>query len=582
MSETDAKVAPPEEPPLPDALVLGGAFPAATREQWRAEVAKVLAKRGPAPDDVEDALSTDVAGLRVRPLHTAADAPASALRPTRAGGWDVRARQAHPDPRTAAAQALEDLEGGAGSLWLVVGEGGVPVDGIAAALEGVLLDLAAVAVDAGALFAVAADAALAAGVQRGTLGADPVAVLARTGALPEEAAAYALAARCAGTGVRAMTVDALPFHEAGATAAQELALSLSAAVHYLRAGVAPDQLEFRFAATADQFLTIAGLRAARRLWARVLEASGLPDAPQVQHAVTSWSMTTTRDPYVSVLRGTTACFAAGVGGADSVTVLPFDAALGQPDALARRIARNTSALLVEESHVAAVTDPAGGSWYVERLTDDLAQAAWAAFQDVERAGGVVAGLQDGSVAALLEASRTAQLERLAHRTAAVTGVSEFPFLDEKPVVREPAPALPGGGLPRVRWAERHEALRDRADRHLAATGRRPTVLAVTTGAVRTHVARLDYVRNLLAPGGVVVDAVDRDDLPAQVPPVVVLVAADDVAPDEALVEALRSRGATRVLRAGRGRDWPVDGYVFVGCDALAVLQQTADDLGVAP
>ena len=170
---------------------------------------------------------------------------------------------------------------------------------------------------------------------------------------------------------------------------------------------AAGQLEFRYAATADQFATIAKLRAGRRAWTRVVQECGIPAsaAGQRQHAVTSWPMLTRRDPWNNILRGTLACFAAGVGGADAITVTPFDAAIGQPDRLARRVARNTHALLAEESHVARVIDAAGGSWYVEDLTEQLAARAWACFQDIERAGGLRAALASGLIASQLAASR---------------------------------------------------------------------------------------------------------------------------------------------------------------------------------
>ncbi|MFE3938132.1 methylmalonyl-CoA mutase family protein, partial [Streptomyces goshikiensis] len=233
---------------------------------------------------------------------------------------------------------------------------------------------------------------------RASRGADPLGHEARTGEVLDlaEAAALARETAAAWPHVRALTVDALPYHEAGGSAAEELGLSLATGVAYLRAleggglGVeaALGQLEFRYAATADQFLTIAKLRAARRLWARVAEACGAPEAgAQRQHAVTSPVMMTRRDPWVNMLRTTVACMAAGVGGADSVTVLPFDNELGLPDAFARRIARNTSTILLEESHLARVIDPAGGSYYVEQLTTELAGAAWEFFQTVEKAGG---------------------------------------------------------------------------------------------------------------------------------------------------------------------------------------------------
>ena len=147
-------------------------------------------------------------------------------------------------------------------------------------------------------------------------------------------------------------------------------------------------VEFRYAVTDEQFAPIAKLRAARRLWARVLELSGAAAAaaPQRQHAVTSRPMMSRYDPYVNLLRTTVAAFAAGVGGADAVTVLPFDSPLGRPETLGRRIARNTSALLISESHLARVADPAGGSFAVERLTDDLAHAGWAELGRLERRG----------------------------------------------------------------------------------------------------------------------------------------------------------------------------------------------------
>ena len=607
------EVAAPPGLPLTEHLSLGAGFATADRDRWRALVAGVLARRGPAPDDVEAALSTTTAdGIVIAPLYTREDAPplpgppgfapfTRGRRAARGSSWDVRARCAEPDPQVAHTQVLEDLEHGVTSLWLALGPAGTPVADLGTVLADVYLDLAAVVLDAGADYAAAAQALLDVAAARdvdlaalsGNLGGDPVAVLARTGQAVDAAPAAALAVRATAElpGLRAMVVDALPWHEAGGTDAEELGLSLAHGVAYLRlltgAGLttaqAAAQLEFRYAATADQFATIAKLRAARRLWSRVTEASGVPPEGrgQQQHAVTSWTMTTTRDPWVTLLRDTLATFAAGVGGADAVTVLPFDAPLGRPGALSRRMARNTSAVLVEESHVARVTDPAGGSWYVESLTDELARAAWAVFQDVERTGGVEAGLRDGSVAARLARSADARRARLARRQDAVTGVSEYPFLDEKPLIREASPPVPAGGLPRLRWSEDLEALRDRSDRQRADTGSRPHVVAVTWGPLKAHVARLDFVRNLLLPGGVetrevAADAL-ADALADRVPEVVVLVAADTVeaATVAPVVADLRTAGAVRVLRAGRPADpdaWPfVDGFVHAGMDALALL-----------
>jgi methylmalonyl-CoA mutase len=175
-----------------------------------------------------------------------------------------------------------------------------------------------------------------------------------------------------------------------------------------------------------------------------------------QHVVTSWPMMTRHDPWSNMLRTTLACFGACVGGADVVTVRPFDAALGRPDALARRIARNTPALLLEESHVGAVLDPAGGSWLHESLTEQLAAAAWTVFTEIEAAGGLAAGLADGSIAARVEATRAERTAALTAGTEGIVGVTVFPLADEKLLDRPAAPEPPGGGLPRIRWESEYE------------------------------------------------------------------------------------------------------------------------------
>jgi methylmalonyl-CoA mutase len=397
--------------PGPDDLLLAAEFPAVTRPQWQRLVAKVLGDAsGDASgrDDPERQLATITAdGIEISPLYVGqpgrpgpgypGQAPFLRGR-TAAGhrsGWDVRQRHEHPDPAAARRQIMEDLEGGVSSLWLGLGDGQIPIDALPDVLADVYLDLAPVVLDAGERFAEAAGVFLRAAEQRGVpagelsgcLGADPLGVLARTGAEGDLAAAVDLARRCSADfpGVRAIVVDALPYHEAGATEAQELGCALAVGLDYLRAmragGLSADaafgQLEFRYAATADQFTTIAKLRAARRVWARVAQQCGVDSgaAGQRQHAVSSWPMLTRRDPWNNILRATLACFAAGVAGADAITVAPFDAALGQPDQLARRVARNVHALLVDESHAAQVIDPAGGSWYVEDFTEQLAAKA---------------------------------------------------------------------------------------------------------------------------------------------------------------------------------------------------------------
>ncbi|MEU1189933.1 methylmalonyl-CoA mutase family protein [Streptomyces sp. NPDC005859] len=592
-----------------DGLSLAAEFPDATLEQWQRLVAGVLRKSGREVSDTaaEETLSTALEdGLRVRPLYTADDpAPdpglpgfAPFVRGGRAegntvGGWDVR--QQH----TTGSAVLGDLENGVTSLWLVLGDGGMPVDSLGRALDGVLLDLAPVVLDAGHDVEAAArellrlyeERGVAGEAARGNLGADPLGTEARTGRPYDFAPVAGLARRCAEAypGLRALTVDALPYHEAGGSAAQELGCSMATAVAYLRelteAGLPVEQacaqLEFRYGATADQFLTVAKLRAARRLWARVTEVCGTP-VGQVQHAVTSPVMMARRDPWVNMLRTTVATLAAGVGGADAVTVLPFDHSLGLPDAFARRIARNTSTILIEESHLSRVVDPAGGSWYVERLTDELARAGWEFFQRIERSGGQAAGLRSGRIGQDLADTWEARSAKLAKRREPVTGVSEFPYLAERPVERAPAPAPRSGGLPRVRRDETYERLRARSDAHLAATGSRPRVYLAALGPAAAHTARVGFAANLFQAGGIepVTEGTFADSGATEV----CLCSSDALYAEQAAARAeeLREAGASHVFLAGRPGQYPgVDAYVFAGCDAVAVLSAALDRMGVS-
>ncbi|MFI0776720.1 methylmalonyl-CoA mutase family protein [Streptomyces sp. NPDC021212] len=628
---------------LPDGLPLADEFPDVTRDEWHRLVEGVLRKTGASDAtgaSAEAALATEVEdGITVRPLYTSQDAPqdpghsgypgfAPYLRGARpagsaASGWDVRQRHAHPDAGTTNRAVLADLENGAGSVWLAVGEGGMAVDALPEALTGVYLDLAPVVLDAGAGFEAAARALLRLYGDRqvpphaalGNLGADPLGLVARTGRdadLPAHLAAAAdLAATCYRDhrGVRALTVDALPYHEAGGGVAQELGCSLAAGVAYLRAltgagmtvEAACAELEFRYAATADQFTTIAKLRAARRLWARVAEACGAttasPECAQRQHAVTSPVMMTRRDPWVNMLRTTVASLAAGIGGADAVTVLPFDSAIGLPDDFARRIARNTSTILLEESGLARVIDPAGGSWYVESLTEEICRAAWAWFQEIERAGGLAAALASGLVRDRLAATWERRSRDLARRKEPITGVSEFPNLAEPPVTREAAPERPGGGLPRVRRDEAYEALRARSDAHLADRGARPRVFLAALGPAAVHTARASFAANLFQAGGIeavqepaTVDAESvAEAFAASGASVACLCSSDTVYAEQAVAvaERLKAAGAARVLLAGRPGTLQaeyeragVDGFVFAGCDAVEVLSSALDIMGV--
>jgi methylmalonyl-CoA mutase len=605
-------------PPPPGELELAAEFPAVTRQQWQRLVARVLGAADEPGEAPERALATITGdGIEIDPLYDAGDgypdpgfpgaAPFVRGR-TAAGhrtGWDVRQRHQNPDPAAAREHLTEDLEGGVTSLWLGLGDGQIPVGALPDVLAEVYLDLAGVVLDAGAQFAEAADAFLGAAARRGVpagaltgcLGADPLGVLARTGEDPGLATAAGLAARCAEElpGLRAIVADALPFHEAGGTDAQELGCALAAGAEYLRAmhaaglpgAAAAGQLEFRLAATADQFATIAKLRAARRTWTRVVEECGIPASAggQWQHAVTSWPMLTRRDPWNNILRGTLACFAASTGGADAITVAPYDAAIGQPDRLARRVARNIHALLAEESQVARVIDPAGGSWYVENLTGQLADRAWAFFQDIERAGGLRAALLSGFIASQLAGSRERHRDALARRREAVTGVSEFPLIGETLLSRPAARSEPGGpgGLPRIRWAQWHEELRDRSDAFALATGSPPTVTLTLLDSSRPAAAAAGRVAALLAPLGIgAVTAGQQDGTDPG--PVAIVCAGAEASPDElsAAVTRIRARGAALVaVAAGQTPAAGADELITGDLDVLAFGGRVLAALGVA-
>jgi methylmalonyl-CoA mutase len=622
-----------DAPPDITELSLAADFPLAGEDAWAELVAGVLRKSGALADGasagaaIEKLTGRTAEGIALRPLYTRSGAQnvdagfpgvfpfvrGARARGSHDTGWDVRAHYADADVARTRRQVLADLEGGTNSVWLQVGPGAIPVEGIDEVLADVYLDSAAVALDGGAQGAAAADALLASAVQRGvapsaltgSLGFDPVGLQARTGITADFGPTLSWARRCLTelTGLRALTVDGRPYHEAGGSHAQELAFSLAAAVRGLRemeaAGIAPSDavrlFEFRIAVTDEQFLSIAKLRAARLLWAKVTESSGArgPLSAQRQHAVSSWAMATRRDPWVNMLRGALACFGGGVGGAEAVTVLPFDVAVGLPDAFSRRVARNTHAILLSESHLARVIDPAGGSWYVESLTRDLARAAWEIFRQVEAAGGIGAALQSGEVAEQLAETRVERERRYADRSSAITGVSEFPLLQEAGLQREPYPSQAvSAGLPRHRYAEAYEALRDRADVFQARTGRAPAIFVAALGATREHSARLGFLSGALSPGGIDVQVhdVDPDEVDAvgaafaAEPGTIAAICGTDkayAASGPAVVAALRKAGATHLIVAGKPGAEPAvqaDRWVYIGCDLVAALTEVHDVL----
>ena len=606
------------------------------RGRWRTAVAGVLAKsarKEPAElgDDPEQLLDTPTYdGFAIRALYTAFDERpepplpgewpyvrgGDALRDVNSG-WKVA--EAFPGPHApgdANAAVLAALGDGVSALLIRVGESGVAPDNLEGLLAGVYLNLAPVILDAGGDYAAACDVML--GLvsrldtdQRTTLsidlGADPLTASLSGRAAPAVEDVVKVAARAAGDrGVRAISVDGPAFHNLGASAAWELAAGVAAAVAYLRllteAGLtlaqALRQISFRLAADDDQFMTLAKMRAVRQLWARVAEVAGDPEGgAAVVHAETSLPMMTQRDPWVNMLRCTLAAFGAGVGGADTVLVFPFDVAIpgGYPDiagSFARRIARNTQLLLLEESHVGRVLDPAGGSWFVEELTEQLAQQAWQHFQDIEARGGFLDARD--YVAGQIAEIAARRTDDIAHRRSAITGVNEFPNLEEAPLPQDDSydSLSRAGNL--LRYAAGFEALRDRSDAYLARTGARPRALLLPLGPLAEHNIRATFAANLLASGGVealnpgTVDAAGVGTAVADAgsPTAAVICGTDKRYAGEAaeIVQAARNAGVERVYLAGPekalGDATPrPDAYLTAKIDAVEALSDLLTRLG---
>lgn len=610
-------------------LPLADGFSELSHEQWQDLVAKVL-NRGRPQDRLIDGPAAEaklrtstVDGIDIQPLYVADDVERPIGHPgvmpfTRGSGyrpahvpWGVRALFEDPDPAATKQAIMTDLEHGVTSLWLEVGDHAIRAGDVPQVLADVELDLAPVEVTSATDQAAAADAlrgvwrerGVDAATVRGNLGFDPLGHAARTGQSPDPAPMLDAVAECLASypQVRAVCVDLRPYHDAGAGDVDEIAFAAATGVEYLRRleerGIAPadafGQIEFRVNATADEFLTIAKLRALRRVWARVGEACGVPEEKRGArlHAVTSWRMLSRDDPYVNMLRTTIACFGAAVGAAEAITVLPFDTVIGLPDTFSRRIARNTSILLAEESNVGRVLDPGGGSWYVESLTDELARAAWAAFGELEAAGGMTGALADGLVRERIEATTADRATRLAERTLPLTGVSMFPQVDEKALSRTPRPApAVGAGLQPRRDAEIFERLRDRSLAYADQRGAPPSVFLACLGPRREFGARETFISALLAVAGIATPRSEGgtpEEIAAKAGEAGAKVAVLCSSPKQyaqsgaAAAAALRDAGVERLYIAGNAKELGedagvVDDALFAGMDVVTALTSILD------
>ncbi|WP_165191352.1 methylmalonyl-CoA mutase family protein [Caulobacter soli] len=424
--------------------------------KWMALVEKTL--KGQAFDDALVTKTPD--GIAIKPLYMAADGVVVArdLRARDADRpWDLRMRSAHPDPRQTAAEIMKDLEGGAASVLLAIdptGANGVAVGSaqdLAQALNGVMLDLAPVALDAGFLGPRAADwlGALAKSAPNAPLAfhMDPLTAFAQTGASPGPIEGHLISAAMVGTRLAQTYAKASLFlatgraaHEAGGSNTEELAVMAACALAYakalVRAGLPMDEAFSRItlgvSLDAEYFTGVAKVRAARAVWARITDACGV-SVPAVIEARTSHRMLTRADAWTNLLRLTSAGFAGAVGGADAIVLGAFTDAIGLPTAFGRRQSRNTQLVLMEESNLGRVADPAGGSWYLDSLTDQLARAAWGGFQAIEAAGGIIKALESGLVSDIVGATRAAQEAAYADKTRKILGVTVFPNADDKPI-----------------------------------------------------------------------------------------------------------------------------------------------------
>lgn len=650
-------------------LKLGAEFPEPSLETWR-ELA-VASLKGASFEKV--LVSSLFDGIKLQPLYTVEDLEAdsrsihevmvaSCAHP---GAWGIRQLHRHPDPAFTNRALLADLENGADSLLIefdsasrhgrlaadeTAGEAGVMLyclEDVKLALDGFHFSMAAIGIEAGtaaipAAALLAAAAAEVADSARLELNLDPLGNLASTGFLPTDiesslaelgqialdvAKQYPLA-----TVVR---VNTTRWSDAGATDGTELAIAVASGVVYLRTMVeagmsvskAANRIRFAVAVGTDFFSGIAKLRALRLMWNRVLEASGASSRVNID-AVSAEHVLSKNDPWVNLLRNTVSSFAAGAGGADTVMCLPFDHAIGLPDDFSQRMARNTQLILLEESNVHQVLDPAGGSFYLESLTRELASVAWGKFREMEKSGGLIPRLRDGSLVREVAGMWAARQKRLATRRDPLTGVSEFPNIDEEAIqtlqpdlleLRQAAQARlttfsgsigrsfadliaaaraganiqqlyrtlygesAGESVPALvahRQAEDFEALRERVERHKAAGGTRAEIFLANIGRIAEHTARASFARNFFEAGGIKAfttdgfadaDAMGKAFRASQAR--MAVICGSDTQYEsfaEPFARVLKDSGAIRVFLAGRPGD-KADAYARAGIDEYVGL-----------
>ncbi|MCP3415140.1 methylmalonyl-CoA mutase subunit beta [Bradyrhizobium brasilense] len=611
-----------------DDLALASDFRPATYDDWRKLVDGVL-KGAP----FEKLVGKTYDGLKIDPIYRRATNSSPLAGRAAAAPWQILQRVDHPDAAQANAQALQDLENGATGLeFEFAGGPGARGFGLADASKKTLARACGgVHLDAGIMIALNpvigrenAGETFADMVEARKL--DPAKLdlhfnyqaLSTMAVRGAAAIAWPNYEKSFGQVVNGLIkrgfkgpfvlADGRPVHDAGGSEVQELAFTLTLGLAYLRmlegAGIDLDAaragISFRLSADADQFLTMAKFRALRRLWARIEEACGLAPKPIFVNAQTAWRMLTQRDPNVNMLRATIATFAAGLGGANAITVLPHTLALGLPDDFARRVARNTQLVLLDESNLAKVSDPAAGAGGIETLTSQLCEAAWTLFQEIEKAGGIFAALEQGLLQNKVAATRLLRETNVAKRRDVLTGASEFPDLREAaPAVLDVKPSAPASlagakvkfdALAPTRLAEPFEALRDKSDAALKAHGARPNIFLANLGTAADFTARATFAKSFFETGGI--EAIDSEGFAdaaalaaaykASGAAMACICSSDKVyaASASEAARALQGAGARHIYLAGRPADQEaalraagIGEFVFAGGDALATLRE---------
>jgi methylmalonyl-CoA mutase len=593
--------------------LLGPGFTQSTYEDWLIAVEQAL--KGAKPDSLK---SEEPGGLKREPLYfedpsqpsqsgLPGEAPftrGASKTPDPHRPWHIAQRVQIGRKGSDNNSIINDLRGGVSALLLDLSNDIPDATTLTKLLDGVMLDIAPISLIPGAnisasmeaLDAVFTNQSISHDRQFGFLNADPIGTSVRA---DKPCNMDALASTLADVfrwgqdrpNMSLVTASSIAIHEAGASPELELASIIASLVEMMRAceisnidlQLLVKNTTITLSADVDFFATIAKIRAMRLLWSQLLQHCHLtPEAPKL-HMETSERCFSNVDPWVNILRASISAMAAGIGGVDVLTVAPCTATSEGDNDLTRRIARNTQIIMQEESHIGTTLDPAGGSWFVETATRELAEQAWAVFQDIEARGGLLAALQDGTIQRQIQTTNEIMRNRYADRDRAMIGVTEFPNLDEAPLT--PRPSRGSGDYQEIRPAATFEALRS------AAEPTKPKVYLANIGATSNFTARANFAANLYAIGGIHSvsgsggDSVETilDEFKKSGAKIACVCAAekdyDSLA--QPLVDALVHAGAIHVSLAGKPKDITgVDDYAFAGCDALTFAEKIHKTLGL--